>query len=202
MSDFWIPITYEEETAQKLTAAVAACRRVHVFTLQTLNEYFIDHADNLLLGNFRHELATFLSRNKKRLPAQHYSLTKAAEQTFPYYTENKKINDQGKFIAVKAIPPKKYKNIQIETRQVWRKYLALNSLITTTHGTVFLDEQQWTQIMANQAAEKKIGFDTVPFLWHSVVIHVDPVAPKLRFNLHEPDTKFGRRSKKAMKLHV
>lgn len=202
MSDYWIPISYDEETAEKLRLAVAACHRVHVFTLKTLNNYFIAHAENLLLGDFRRELATFLRSDKKVSAAQHYSLMKAAEKTFPYYTENKKINDQGKFIAVKPIPIKKYKNIYIETRQVWRKYLALNSLITTAHGTIYLNEHEWPQIVANQAAEKGVGFDTVPFLWHSAIIHLDSVEPKLRFNLHEPDSKFGKRAKKAMKQYV
>lgn len=199
MSDYWIPISYNETTAENLKTAVETCHSVHLFTLKTLNDYFIHHTENLLLGDFRAQLAKFFRDNKKVSMAQHYSLTKAAEKTFPYFSENKKINKNGKFIAVRPIPLEKYHEIQIEKRQVWRKYLALNSLITTTYGTIYLDVEKWPEIIAEQAAEKGIPFDTVPFLWHSVVIHVDSEDSKLRFNLHEPDSKFGKRAKKGMR---
>lgn len=202
MSDYWIPITYSDSTGEKLEKAIAACHRVHVFTLKTLNDYFIDHAENYLLKGLRRELAIYLRNHKETLVAQHYSLTKAAEQTFPYFSENKKINNKGKFIAVKPIPVEKYKNIQIETRQVWRKFLALNSLITTAYGTIYFEATEWPEIVADQAAEKGIRFDTVPFLWHSVVIHVASGESKLHFNLHEPDSKFGKRSMKEKKQYA
>lgn len=202
MSDHWIPINYDEDVAQRLDAALYSCYRVHTFTLKELNHYFIAHAENLLLGDFRRQLAEFLRRGKESLAAQHYTLTKAAEKTFPYFTENKKINGEGKFIAVEPIPVENYIDIQIETRQVWRKYLALNSLITTAYGTIYLDEKEWPEIVANQAAEKGIGFDTVPFLWHSILIRVVAGEPMLKFNLHEPDSKFGKRGTKEMKQYV
>jgi len=202
MSDHWIPITYTDNTTEKLEKAIAACHKVHVYTLKTLNNYFIAHTENLLLREFRKGFAEFLPSVRKGAVAQHYTLTKAAEKTFPYFSENKKINKNGKFITVKPIPVKEYRDIQIETRQVWQKYLALNSLITTTYGTIYLEKDEWPEIVENQAAEKGIEFDIVPFLWHSVVIHVEPGAAKLRFNLHEPHSKFGRRSMKKMKQHV
>lgn len=202
MGDHWIPITYSDETAEKLEKAVAACYSVHLYTLKTLNDYFIAYAENLLLGEFRKGFAKWLRESKKISVTQHYTLTKAAEKTFPYFSENKKINNQGKFVTVKPIPVKKYHDIQIETRKVWHKYLALNSLITTAYGTIYLDEHQWPEIAASQAAEKGIGFDMVPFLWHSVVIHVDSEDSKLRFNLHDPNSKFGKKSKKEMKQYA
>lgn len=200
MNDYWIPITYSEDTAERLKAAIAACYQVHLYTLEQLNTYFLFHAENYRLGAFRHELAVYLKKNK--LDAQHYSLTKAAEQTFPYFTENKKINGDGKFVFVEPVAPENYQNIQIEPRQVWQKYLALNSLITTCYGTIQLDEQRWPEIVGEQAAAKNIEFSAVPFYWHSVVIHVDDAEPLLRFNLHEPNSKFGKRARKEMKQHV
>ena len=191
-----------EETEENLEKGLKACYRVHIFTLQTLNDYFLKNLESLRLGDFRIELAHFLKDNKSDLMAQHYSMTKAAEKTFPYFTENKKINKNGKFIAVKPIPVENYRDIQIEARQVWRKYLALNSLITTSHGTVYLEENKWPEIIANQAAEKGIGFDAIPFYWHSVVIRLKAGEPMLRFNLHEPDSKFGIRSKKEREIRV
>jgi len=202
MSDFWIPITYDETAAKKLEKAVIACHKVHVYTLKTLNEYFITHTENLLLREFRKGFAEFLPSVRKGAVAQHYTLTKAAEKTFPYFSENKKINKNGKFITVKPIPAKEYRDIQIESRQVWHKYLALNSLITTTYGTIHLEKDEWPEILASQAAEKGIGFDFVPLLWHSIVIHLESGNDKLRFNLHEPNSKYGKRSIREMKQHV
>lgn len=202
MSDFWIPITYDASTGERLEHALADCYKAHVYTLKTLNNYFIAHTENLLLREFRRGFASWLRDNKKGSVAQHYSISRAAEKTFPYFSENKKINNKGKFIAVKPIPVEKYKEIQIESRYVWRKYLALNNLITTAHGTLYLEAEKWPEIIANQAAEKGIGFDIIPSLWHSVLIHIDPEDAKLRFNLHEPDSKFGKRSMKEMKKHV
>ena len=202
MSDHWIPVTYYDQTADNLEKVVADCHKVHIFTLKALNDYFVAHTENLSLGDFRRDFAGFLRNNLNDTVAQHYTLTKAAEKTFPYFSENKKINNRGKFIAVKPIPAKDYKDIQIETRKIWRKYLALNNLITTAHGTLYLEKEKWPEIIAEQAAEKGVGFDTVPFLWHSAVIHVDSGDAKLRFNLHEPDSKFGKQAMKGKKQYV
>lgn len=201
MSDYWIPIEMDENTQIRLEKALSSCYQVHLFTLKALNDNFMDHAENLLLGDFRKKLAKFLKINKQSLIAQQYSLWRAAEKTFPYFTENKKINSDGKFIAVLPIDYAYYKEIQIEKRQVWQKYLALNSLITTSYGTIYLDKEKWPEILISQAAEKNVPFDMSPFLWHSVLIRIGS-EPQLRFNLHNPDSKFGRKAKKAMKQYV
>lgn len=200
MNDFWIPISYDDDTQARLASGIYSCYLVHCFTVQTLNDYFLDHLESYPLVNFRRELAIFLRESKENLSAQHYSMTKAAEKTFPYFTENKKIID-GKFVAVAPIRARYYQQIQIEPRQIWRKYLALNSLITTVYGTIYLEES-WPDILAAQAAEKKIEFGAAPFLWHSILVHADPQQPRLRFNLHEPDSKFSRRRQQEMTHHV
>jgi hypothetical protein len=200
--DFWIPIDFSEDTNVRLYNAVMACHLVHTYTLENLNSYFLFHAENYLLQNFRKELVIFLKERKENLPAQYYSLVRAAEKTFPYFSENKKFNKKGKFLDVKPIPSVDYKDIQIETRLVWRKYLALNNLITTTYGSIHLDEKNWSDIVAEQAAGKGIDFDAVPFYWHSIVVRVDGDNSTLRFNLHEPYSKFGKRAKKEMKAHA
>lgn len=202
MEKHWIPINYDDNTRLRLVSAVRACHRVHAYTVETLNDYFIDHAESYPLSSFRYELALFLSDHKDSLTAQHYALTKAAEKSFPYFTENKKINGDGKFIPVKPILLQDYSDIQIESRRIWRKYLALNDLITTAYGTLYLDNATWMQTVEAQATEKNVTFEAVPFLWHSVTVRVDLEEPKLRFNLHEPDSKFSKLQQQGMRYYV
>lgn len=200
MNDYWIPINVDQDVQVLLEKAVTACYRAHVFTLDALNNFFIKNTEHLLVRDFKADFALFLSTHRGELRAQQYSLWRASEKTFPYFRENKKINKNGKFFPVKPIDPNDYKEIQIEKREVWQKYLALNSLITTSYGTIFLDEEKWPEIMVMQALDKKVSFDMVPFLWHSVTVRMGS-EPKLRFNLHDLDSRFGKKAKKAIKQH-
>lgn len=196
---FWIPITFSnQETEEKIEAAINACLTVHHWTLAVLNDYFVSHAEPYLYRHFRIQLNEYLNLQKDWLPAQRYSLIRAAEKTFPYFSENKKFKGK-KFIRVKPINSLDYNEIQIETRQVWKKYLALNGLITTAYGTIFLSDE-WADILEEQVAGKSIDFELIPYLWHSVTIYRDIKGEsKLRFNLHEIHTKFGRRAEKEVK---
>lgn len=202
----WIPISFSDAaTPQALEAAINACHRVHIFTVETLNNYFIDHAEMYPYYNFRRELNLFL---RDEMPfthgyellqaAQRYSLVRAAEKTFPYFNENKKIK-RNKFVPVEPIHWDAYNEIQIEARKVWRKYLALDSLITTTYGSIFL-EGDWVEVLTEQAAEQGAVFEMTPFLMHSVTVFFSGEETRLRFNLHHVDTKFGKSAKREMKV--
>lgn len=195
---FWIPVSFgSEDTLENFKNALSACHSVHTYTLQALNDYFISHAEPYPYVNFRIELMLFLSKNRMQLPAQRYSLIRASEKTFPYFTENKKIK-KGKFVPVDPIERENYCEMQIESRHIWRKYLALNGLITTGYGSIFLTDD-WTDILSEQAAEKGIAFDTVPYLWHSILLHFEEGRNEIRFNLHEPDSVFGKMARKEMR---
>lgn len=190
-NDFWIPISFgSEETEEKIVRAITSCWQIHVFTLETLNDYFIDHAEPYLYRNFRKELNLFLRDAEENFHAQRYSLVRAAEKTFPYFSENKKFKGK-KFIQVKPIPAENYREITVPTRQVWKKYLALNGLITTVYGTIFLADC-WIEVLESQALKNKISFDMIPYLWHSVTIHLSQERQEIKFNLHDQFSKFGK----------
>lgn len=196
MSEHWIPIYFKsEDVSARFEEAIDACQWVHAYTVETMNEYFISHAEPYPFTNFRIELAVILQREKEQLHAQRYSLVRAAEKTFPYWNENKKIKRK-KFVPVEPIPKEKYSDIWIETRQVWKKYLALYQMITTAYGSVYLDES-WTEIVREQLAEKKSVFTALPFLAHSVTIRRGEIW-QIRFNLHNPKSVYGKIAKKEM----
>jgi hypothetical protein len=189
-NEFWIAAEFaSDETEQKFKVAINACYTIHLFTLKKLNNYFLEHAELYHYAKFRGELNRFILENKKILPAQRYSLQKAAEMTFPYFNKNKKFSE-GVFVPVVPLAAAEYHTIQIQTRQIWERYLALNSLITTVYGTVYLSDQ-WTEILQRQAAQARIDFEAIPLLWHSITLTTE-VGPKLKFNLHPLDSKFNR----------
>lgn len=203
--EYWIPISFNnEETEIKLEWAITACHEVHLYTIDTLNSYFLFHAENYLYSAFRRELNLFL---KGDLPfpakfnllekAQRYSLVRAAEKSFPYFNENKKFKKE-KFIPVKPLTIEQYNEIQIPTRQVWHKYMVLNDLITTVYGTINLEEG-WANIIDDQAEAKGIPFNTFPFMAHSITILWSERETKLKFNLHDAHTKFGKKAKQETK---
>lgn len=202
MSDpnFWIPITLGDQTEEKIQTAIAACHQVHVFTVQTLNDYFFDHAEMYFYGNFRRELNLYVLRENLSRQAQRYSLTRASEKTFPYFNAHKKFEGD-KFVAVKPLTRKDYNEIQLQSRQVWRKYMALDSLITTAYGTVFLDES-WVEVVQAQCRQREIEFEIVPFLMHSATISLSSEEQRIQFHLHDPHTKFGKLARKEMKKYA
>lgn len=194
MDDFWIPVSFNGRTHENLSLAITSCHRVHTITVIRLNNHFSAHAEVYKYNQFREEFYHILK--EENLPAQRYSLINAAEKTFPYFNQNKKIK-KGKFIPVDPLPREDFHEIQFETRQVWKKYLVLNSLITTAYGNIDLDES-WVNVIGEQAEEREIAFESIPLLWHSVTLFLSDEEQKIKFNLHKPDSRFGKEALKRV----
>jgi hypothetical protein len=197
-ANFWIKVDFHnEETEEKVLAGIAACYRVHSYTIETLNDYFIDHLENYRYHFFRRELGIFILKENLTQYAPRYSLVRAAEKSFPLFNEQKHFKNR-KFVPVKPIPLEEYNEIQFENRKIWRKYLALNNLITTTFGSIFLS-QNWIEVVERQVEVLGISMNSVPFLMHSVTLMRQQESWAIRFNLHDPDSKFGKLARKEMK---
>lgn len=192
--NFWIPISFtNSETTEKLHRAIAALQQVHNWTVEYLNGYWLDNLTMPAYKDFRPDLEKYIKREKLLITAQRYSILRAAEQTFPYVSESIFLDGEGK---VCLAPPREIDSIQIESRKVWRKYLAKGYGITTGYGTIFL-EGKWKETLRQQAEGTPI--DLIPFLWHSLTIkHIEFDRWKAKFNLHSQYSKFGDEAKKEL----
>lgn len=191
---FWIPITFSsEETEEKIQKAVEACWQVHVFTLDALNDYFKKYKTQLNYRDFRGTLAKYIAQEELIKFAQQYSLRKAAEQTFPYFSYRKSFDKKGKLIPVAPIYSREYTEIQIQSRKIWAKYMVLNNLITTVYGSIYLGEN-WGDSVERQAVFHEIPFSNIPDLMHSITIDIQE--KHLCLNLHNKDSRYGRKTHK------
>lgn len=197
--NFWIPARFEDEQiGWRVTNGINACYRVHSYTVEELNNYFIFHLESYRYHLYRRELGILIKNEKLTQFAPRYSLVRAAERTFPYWNEHKKFR-RNQFVPVEPIARDEYNDIQFESRKIWRKYLALNNLITTSYGTLYLDGQ-WVDTAKRQAEEMEIAFSAVPFLMHSVTLRDGRDGTwLLHFNLHSPDSKFGKLARQEMR---
>lgn len=201
-NDFWIPVSFNSElTEQKFAKAIDTCHLVHIFTVDALNNYFLALAEKYPYTLFRKELMVFIKEQKLVQHAQRYSLIRAAEKSFPYFSARCKLNSNSKFVKVNPQTADQYNEIQFLSRQVWYKYMALNSLITTAYGTISL-EDEWPQILTDQAESQGIPFKTIPFLAHSATLSLNGDKAKIKFNLHSLNSKFGKRARQEMRQEI
>lgn len=193
---FWIDIEFGDEDVAtfKLVKALSACKKVHEWTVEVLNSYWSVYLRMPKYREFRKDLSRYIAENRLLNKTQQYSLYKAAEQTFPYVASQISVNE--KWEATPASPLKEYKEIQIKSRKIWKRYLANDYGITTTYGTIF-PVGDWKNVVREQAGE--IPLDLVPFLWHSISVWNSRKGWKMRFNMNNPDSKAGKRAIKEMR---
>jgi len=193
--DYWVEASLgSNEMEHKLAQALLAIQTVHNHTVDYLNSHFINHNGEIpSFQEYRTELNRYIKEKKLWRFTQRYSMEKAAEQTFPYFTNANKFDDRERFVPV---PYDSYNSIQIKTRKVWRKYLADGGGMTTVYGTLFL-ENDWKGILRQQAG--KIPLDLFPFLWHSATLRIDGDGKYfLKFNFHSPSSKQGESAKEEL----
>lgn len=197
-NNFWMPVTFsDEKTAQRLQDALDALQEVHDWTMDYLKEYLVENLGVPPYKGFQEKL-TILSRRKKLFRwTQQYSMRRTAEQTFSYFYTQYQM-DEGKITLVK---PRTVDRIQIQAREVWRKYLALYGLISTRYGPMYpndlADGTSWRSVLREQAGSAEP--DLIPFLWHSVTVKMTEDGWQMRFNLHRKKFRFGKEAVKKWK---
>lgn len=190
MKNFYFPVSFSsDETAPKLKIAIEECHRIHNYTVNWINRYWLDNARVPSLKEFYPTLSRYLSEEEPLKYTQRYSLIRAVEQTFPFATSQIQIAARKKIVL--AEPLEEYNTIQIQTRKVWQKYLALYGFITTTYGSIY-PEGNWKEIVRNQA--ENVPVDVIPFLWHSVTVQKKKENWQMCFNLHQSGTPYGQKA--------
>lgn len=163
--DFWIEVSLSSaDSVVRIFRALKCIQTVHTWTVEYLNNYFLDNSKMPDTDIFRKELSKFIRENKLWKYAQRYSMERAAEQTIPYFTNREMFDENVKYIWAE---PKKINFIQIRIRSVWKRYLAQGGGITTVYGELY-PEGEWRKILREQAGG--IALDLFPFLWHSIYL--------------------------------
>lgn len=194
-TEYWVEASLGSEgMGKKLAQALLTIQTVHNHTVDYLNSHFINHNGEIpSFQEYRTELNRYIKENKLWRFTQRYSMEKAAEQTFPYFTSASKFDERERFVPV---PYDSYNSLQIKARKVWRKYLADGGGMTTIYGTLFL-ENDWKGVLRQQAG--KIPLDLFPFLWHSITLKIEGDGKYfLKFNFHSPSSKRGENAKEEL----
>lgn len=192
-SEHWIDVSFEDEkTNERLEKALKSLQQMHNWTINYLNLYLLKNASTPKYRNIRGEANLYIKKEKLKRNTQRYSLEKATEQSFPYFSSKPKFDDNFKLIPVE---PTTISEIQIKARKVWKRYLATGGGITTTYGTIYL-EGDWKKTLREQADE--IAVDLFPYLWHSIVLKKENDQWKIKFKYHSPDTKQGKQAEKEL----
>jgi hypothetical protein len=185
-NEFWIDVSLQDEKSEeKLLKAIDILHYIHTWTVVHLNRRFIQDKNITPYADFRKDLNTLIRKQKLWRYAQRYSLERAAEKTFPYYSASIRLNKDANLVPVQ---PSEDREITIRARKVWKKYLAEGRGITTIYGMIFF-EGEWKKILREQAGD--IPIDLFPYLWHSVTIRPDESGWKLRFNFHPQNSVYG-----------
>lgn len=193
--NFWIEAIWDrEESAEKAVNALSALEIAHEWTVNYLNAYFLGEGRMPSFIDIRPDLNEMIKKKKLWRYVQRYSLERTTEKTFPYFSDQNKFTEKGEFFPV---PPQEINEIQIRSRDVWKRHLARGSGLTTSYGMIFL-EGDWKKTLREQAGE--IELDFFPFLWHSILVRYEETEKKwwVRFNYHLPLSKEGEKARKIM----
>jgi hypothetical protein len=190
VNEFWIDVSLQDEEAEKkVMKAIETMQEVHNWTVALLNHRFVRYKNITPYAEFRKDFNKLIRKEKLWRYAQRYSLERAAEKTFPYYSNNIRTNYDADLLPVQ---PDKINEITIRARKVWKKYLAQGRGITTIYGMIFL-EGDWKKILREQAGD--IPIDLFPYLWHSVTLRQEDMSWKLKFNHHAENSIYGDKAR-------
>lgn len=201
MNDHWINISFgDEEAHNKLLKSLNNCWLVHKWTVKILNESLTNNLAPVRYKDFRPALNIFIYENNLLKDSQRYSLLRAAEKSFPYFTSKPKFDGKMKLITVDPIMSAEYREIQVQSRQAWIRYLANDRPITTKYGTVFL-EGNYKEILREQAAQAGIPvshYASLLYLIHSVTFKYIKVEKwQIKLNLHPYKEKEVKKNSNA-----
>lgn len=192
MNHFWIPFsTYSERADLQITQALDACHTVHLWTMETCKEQFIQTLRVPTLRELKYLLTPYVQTYKLRRYAQRYTLTKASEKAAAQFRQEVIVKSNGKIHFPKRIEREEYQELTVQSRQIWQRYLEDYEAISTTFGMLTL-EGDWQDILFEQAQAMGVKMEYLPHLWHSVTIKNDKT---LHFNFYRTTSLKGKRQK-------
>lgn len=197
-NNFWIDVSLQDEEYEKQAlVSIAVLEIVHAWTIEQLNKYFAENLKMYPFREFRPHLNAFVNERKLWKNTQRYSIERASEHAFPYFSDNVRLDEEDRLIPV---PPREACEIQIRARNVWRRYLARGRGITTNYGILY-PEGEWKKILREQAEQAgNIPIDLFPFLWHSLTLKYFSRDErwKIKFNFHSTGSRFAERAERQL----
>jgi hypothetical protein len=196
---FWIDVEPEsDEMDIKLSTALDICYEIYLWTLDTVAEIWINEKQVPRVGNLSKQLTQKIRDNARYREVQRYTLNKVIEAGITQFNQELGIEDDGRVVFPTPIKRDDYQTFTIPARGIWKKYLEDFSRISTAYGLLFV-QGEWIEVLKNQAKNKKISMDYMPYLWHSVTIKKQGGMWQIHFNLHEVESHRGKVAQKKMK---
>lgn len=216
----WIEVSLESyEMSRRLRDAIQVAYQVHVWAMDLLKSHWMDTMQVLTINEMQPMMTYWLRERGLEEKAQRYALDASLAQTAIYFNNGLRLADTGRrdhnpSVSVLIPPPapeKEWNSLEIQSRQIWRKYLEDFGRLTTAYGTLFL-EGEWPEEMRGYAEDLGVRLELVPALWQSITIKEVPILDDepdpdaelwmIRFNFFKPDSFAGKKRAKKGKMYA
>lgn len=217
----WIEISLDSyEMGRKLRDGIALSYKMHQWAMDVLRRHWIEKMQVLTVNEMQPMMTYWLRENGEEAVLQRFSLDIALSRTILYFNNNLQAvsveegSHNSQDIVVQVSLPNDvvcadWNKIDIQARQVWKRYLEDHGRLTTHYGTVFL-EGDWTDQMRGYAKDLGVTLDILPHIWNSITLR-EIVLPKqsegeemwlMRFNFFSPNSVAAKKRTKKGRMYV
>jgi hypothetical protein len=204
---------------RKLRTAVQYSYAMHKWAMGLLRKHWLENMTVLTVNELQ-PMMTYWMREQGMEPlVQRYGMDTALVRTVNHFNNGLKplsVQAQGgQEEAVIRMPTEataeEWDRIDIQSRQVWRRYLEDYGRLTTSYGVLFL-EGDWTQEMRGYAEDLEVKLEILPHLWNSVTLREgaekedsvdeDQELWLMRFNFFKPHSHAAKKHIKKGRMYV
>lgn len=217
----WIKVSLESlEMGRKLRSAVAQSYLMHQWAMNLLREHWLSHMIVLTVNELQPMMTFWMREQGMDVAVQRYGMDIALSRTVLHFNDGLRpvsvVGDrmQGESAVIllpQEVAEKEWKKIDIQARQVWKRYLEDYGRLTTHYGTLFL-EGDWPAEMRGYSDDLGVRLEILPHLWNSVTlqegaeledsVEEDKDLWLMRFNFFKPDSYAAKKRTKKGKMYA
>lgn len=198
---FWIPVNLEsEETEQQIRQAMDECESIRHWAFREMQLRWDATSGSAKSSDVLPALTAFARAS--HFTVQHYSMVVALNQAVADFNERIRSDNSGigGQVVMVQMPQPQWPSpyayeLTVQSRAVWARYMANYGRISTAYGMVYM-EGEWEETLKKQAERLGVYERMIPYLWYSATLKVEAGLWMAHFNIHRPDSSFGRKKKR------